>query len=144
MANDKKIKLLLVEDNPGDVRLTQEALKESGANVDLSVVVDGEEALDFLFKRNKFENVERPDIVLLDLNLPKKNGLEVLEEIKENENLRTIPVLILTTSDAEHDILKGYNLHVNCFIIKPVDFDEFINVIGCIEQFWFNVVKLPI
>lgn len=141
---DKKIKLLLVEDNPGDVRLTQEALKESGANVDLNVVVDGEEALDFLFKRKQFESAERPDILLLDLNLPKKNGLEVLEEIKAHESLKTIPVLILTTSDAEHDILKGYNLHANCFIIKPVDFDEFIHVIGCIEQFWFNIVKLPV
>lgn len=140
---EKAVNLLLVEDNPGDVRLTQEALKESNAKVNLHVVVDGEEALDFLFQRNSFEEASKPDIILLDLNLPKKNGLEVLEEIKKHEVLRTIPVIILTTSDAEHDILKGYSMHANCFIIKPVDFDEFIRVIGLIEQFWFNVVKLP-
>jgi two-component system response regulator len=140
---EKAINLLLVEDNPGDVRLTQEALKESNAKVNLQVVVDGEEALDYLFKRNGFEDAAKPDITLLDLNLPKKNGLEVLEEVKKHETLRTIPVIILTTSDTEHDILKGYSTYANCFIIKPVDFDEFIRVIGLIEQFWFNVVKLP-
>ncbi len=140
---DKPIQLLLVEDNPGDVRLTQEALKESNANIDLSIVMDGEEAMNFLKKRGQYSDVVKPDIVLLDLNLPKKNGLEVLEEIKADEMLRTIPVIILTTSDAEHDILKGYSLHANCFVLKPVDFDEFIKVIGLINQFWFQTVKLP-
>ena len=137
------IELLLVEDNPGDVRLTQEALKESSTEINLNVVVDGEEAISYLRRLGEYENSPRPDVILLDLNLPKKSGTEVLEEIKIDEHLRMIPVIILTTSDAEHDIIKAYKLYANCFIIKPVDFDEFTNVIKLVETFWFNVVKLP-
>ncbi|NNC95976.1 MAG: response regulator [Chitinophagales bacterium] len=135
--------ILLVEDNPGDIRLTQEALKESNFNSTLNVVVDGEEALEYLFKRGKFTAAESPDLILLDLNLPKKSGLEVLEEIKNDPELRIIPSIILTTSDNERDIIKSYKLHANCYIIKPVDFDEFARLTKLIESFWFNSVKLP-
>ncbi|MDW8273734.1 MAG: response regulator [Chitinophagales bacterium] len=137
-----KHRILLVEDNPGDIRLTQEAFKESALNVHLDVVTDGEMALDFLFKRGKFINANRPDIILLDLNLPKKNGIDVLVEVKNAENLKKIPIIVLTTSDAEHDIAKAYSLHANCYILKPVDFDEFAKVIRLIEEFWFKTVQL--
>jgi len=125
----KPIDILLVEDNPGDVRLTQEAFKEGKMRNNFFVVRDGVEALDFLFKKGEFNNVPRPDIILLDLNLPKKDGQEVLEVIKADENLRQIPVVILTTSKAEEDILKTYNLHANCFITKPVELEEFMRVV---------------
>lgn len=143
LKNSKeKPRILLVEDNPGDIRLTQEALKESNMEIHLDVVSDGEQALDFLLKRNKYVDANRPHIVLLDLNLPKKNGIEVLKEVKANDNLKRIPIIVLTTSDADHDISKAYNLHANCYILKPVDFDDFANVIKLIETFWFNTAQL--
>ena len=140
--NKEKPRILLVEDNPGDIRLTQEALKESNIEILLDVVSDGEQAIDFLFKKNKFADAIRPHIILLDLNLPKKNGIEVLKEIKANDSLKKIPVIVLTTSDADHDITKAYSLHANCYILKPVDFDDFAKVIKLIEIFWFNTGQL--
>ena len=137
------ITILLVEDNPGDVRLTVEALKEGKVRNDLHVASDGVEALDFLRNRGKFAKSPRPDLVLLDLNLPKKDGREVLAEIKTDEDLKRIPVVILTTSSAELDILKSYNLHANCFITKPIDLDQFMKVVRSIEDFWLVIVKLP-
>ena len=139
----KPIEILLVEDNPGDVRLTREALRENKVNNNLHVAVDGAEALDFLFRRGKYVDAPHPDLVLLDLNLPKKNGREVLAEVKADPLLRRIPVVILTTSDAEQDILASYDLHANCYITKPVDLDRFIEVVKSIEGFWLCVVKLP-
>ena len=143
-ANEQNIhpRILLVEDNRGDIRLTQEALKESQLKIHLDVVTDGEQAVDFLMKRNQYTEAVTPHIILLDLNLPKKNGLEVLKEVKAHETLKKIPVILLTTSDAEHDIAKAYNLHVNCYILKPVDFEDFSNVIKLIETYWFNTVQL--
>lgn len=135
-------RILLVEDNPGDIRLTQEALKESQTDIHLDVVTDGEQAVDFLFKRGKFSDSVRPNLILLDLNLPKKNGIEVLKEIKVDDSLKKIPVIVLTTSDADHDINKAYSLHANCYILKPVDFDDFARVIRLVESFWFNTAKL--
>lgn len=137
------MQILLVEDNPGDIRLTQEALKESTVGNTLHVVKDGVEAIDFLRKKGRYSASPNPDIILLDLNLPRKDGREVLAEIKADDRLKLIPVIILTTSDAEQDILKSYTLHANCFITKPVDLDQFIFIIRQIETFWFNVVKLP-
>lgn len=142
-TNVKDIEILLVEDNPGDVRLTKEALKDCKMRNTLYVVEDGEEALSFLHKKGKYTDAPHPDLILLDLNLPKKNGKEVLFEIKENSKLKRIPVVILTTSKAEEDILKTYDLHANCYITKPVDFDQFISVVRKIEDFWFTIVKLP-
>jgi two-component system response regulator len=141
--NTAKPRILLVEDNPGDVRLTKEALKESQLEILLDVVSDGEEALDFLMKQNKHTQAIRPDIILLDLNLPKKNGIEVLKELKVHESLKKIPVIVLTTSDAHHDITKAYSSYANCYILKPVDFDDFAKVIQLVESFWLNTVKLP-
>ena len=140
--NKEKPRILLIEDNPGDIRLTQEALKESQTEIHLDVVSDGEQALDFLMKRNKYVTANRPHIILLDLNLPRKNGIEVLKEVKVNDSLKRIPIIVLTTSDADHDISKAYNLHANCYILKPVDFDDFAKVIKLIETFWFNTVQL--
>ncbi len=140
--NKEKPRILLVEDNPGDIRLTQEALEESKIEIHLDVVTDGEQAIDFLFKKNRFADSIRPHIILLDLNLPKKNGIEVLKEIKSNDSLKKIPVIVLTTSDADHDIIKAYSLHANCYILKPVDFDDFARVIKLVETFWFNTVQL--
>ena len=137
------VEILLVEDNPGDVRLTQEALKESKVTNNLSVAEDGVEALAFLKREGKYADAPRPDLLLLDLNLPKKDGRELLEEIKANENLRRIPVVVLTTSKAEEDIVRMYNQHANCYITKPIDFDQFIEVIKSIENFWLTIVKLP-
>jgi chemotaxis family two-component system response regulator Rcp1 len=140
---NEKNSILLVEDNPGDIRLTQEAFKEGNINVDMDVVSDGEQAIDFLFRKGKFADARRPDIILLDLNLPKKNGIEVLKEIKQDESLKKIPVIVLTTSDADHDISKAYSLNANCYILKPVDFDDFAKVIKTIELFWFQTIQLP-
>ena len=137
------IEILLVEDNPGYVRLTIEALKEGKVANEINVAVDGIEALAFLRREGKYENAPKPDLILLDLNLPKKNGREVLAEIKMNSHLKCIPVVILTSSQAEKDIVTTYNLHANCYITKPVDFDQFIKVVKSIENFWFKVVKLP-
>jgi chemotaxis family two-component system response regulator Rcp1 len=137
------IDILLVEDNPGDVRLTQEAFKVGKIRNNLYVVRDGVEALDFLFRRKPYEDAPIPDLILLDLNLPKRDGREILEEIKSKDNLRRIPVVVLTTSKADEDVLRSYNLHANCFITKPIDLDEFFRVIRAIENFWLTVVKLP-
>ncbi len=137
------IEILLVEDNPGDVRLTQEALNDSKLHNNLSIVRDGVEAMTFLKKQDEYEQVPTPDIILLDLNLPRKDGREVLEEIKDDELLRRIPVVVLTTSDADQDILRSYNLHANCYITKPVDLDRFVQIVQTIENFWFQIVKLP-
>ncbi len=137
------VKILLVEDNPGDVRLTQEAFKENKVRNSLSVVEDGLEAIAFLHRAGKYANAPRPDLILLDLNLPKKDGREVLAEIKEDPNLKSIPVVVLTTSKAEEDIIKSYNLHANCYITKPVDLEQFLVVVKSIEDFWLTVVKLP-
>ncbi len=139
----KVIEILLVEDNPGDVRLTQEAFKEGKLRNNMSVVGDGEEAMAFLHREREYKNAPRPDIILLDLNMPKKDGREVLAEIKENPNLKRIPVVILTTSNAEQDILKSYDLHANCYINKPVDLNQFIEVVKYIKDFWLTIVSLP-
>lgn len=138
----KPIEILLVEDNPGDVRLTQEILKDGKVNNHLSVVDDGEKAISFLKKQPPYTHAPHPDLVLLDLNLPRKDGREVLEIIKANEQWRRIPVVILTTSRAEEDIIKAYDLHANCYIAKPIDLDQFIKVVKSIEEFWLTIVKL--
>lgn len=140
--SNTKPRILLVEDNPGDIRLTQEALKESNMDIHLDVVSDGEQAIDFLMKKGKYVDAVRPHIILLDLNLPKKNGIEILKEVKVHESLKKIPIIVLTTSDADHDISKAYSLNANCYILKPVDFDDFAKVIRLVETFWFNTVKL--
>lgn len=139
----ESIEILLVEDSPGDIRLTQEALKDSKLMNNLSVVRDGVEAMAFLRREGAYSNAPRPDIILLDLNLPRKDGREVLQEIKNDELLKRIPVVILTTSDNEMDILATYNLHANCYITKPVDFSQFMTVVKSMETFWFSIVKLP-
>ena len=139
----RPIEILLVDDNPGDIRLTQEALKESKVLNNIHIVEDGMEALEFLRKEGRFKKVITPDIILLDLNLPKRNGREVLAEIKNDDFLKKIPVVILTISRAEEDILKSYMLHANCYITKPVDMDQFIKIVRSIENFWFSIVKLP-
>jgi CheY-like chemotaxis protein len=137
------IEVLLVEDNPGDAQLTRIALEDSKISIHLNVVEDGVEAMAFLRKQEKYAKMPHPDIVLLDLNLPRKDGREVLAEIKGDENLKRIPVVVLTTSQAEEDILKAYNLCANCYITKPVDFDQFVKIVQSIENFWFAIVKLP-
>jgi two-component system, chemotaxis family, response regulator Rcp1 len=139
----RPIDILLVEDNPGDVRLTIEALKDGKVRNRLNVAADGVEALAFLRREGKYADAPRPDVILLDLNLPKKDGREVLAEIKDDESLRRIPVVVLTTSSSEQDILRTYNLHANCYITKPVDLDQFIQVVKGIEDFWLTIVKLP-
>jgi chemotaxis family two-component system response regulator Rcp1 len=141
--NTKTIDILLVEDNPGDVRLTREAFKEGKVLNNLYVAGDGIEALEFLRHEGKYAKVPYPDIILLDLNLPRKDGRELLADIKSDPNLRRIPVVILTTSKAEEDIIKTYDLHANCYITKPVDLDKFITVVKSVEDFWFTIVRLP-
>ncbi|MBD3168276.1 MAG: response regulator [candidate division Zixibacteria bacterium] len=143
-AETRPIEILLVEDNPGDVRLTQEALKDSKIFNNLNIVNDGDQAMDFLLKKDKYHQSPTPDIILLDLNLPKKDGRQVLEEIKANHDLMKIPVVILTTSHAEEDIINTYNLHANCYVTKPVDLNQFIKVVKSIEDFWFTIVRLPV
>jgi CheY-like chemotaxis protein len=137
------VEILLVEDNPADVRLTQEALKEGKVYNNLHWAKDGVEALEFLHRQGKYTGAPRPDIILLDLNLPKKDGREVLQDIKNDEKLKRIPVVILTTSKAEEDVLKSYNLHANCYVTKPVDLEQFIVVVKSIDMFWLTVVTLP-
>jgi two-component system response regulator len=137
------VDVLLVEDNPGDIKLTREALSETKMFVNLFTAENGVEALDFLYKRGKFSEAPRPDIIILDLNLPLKDGREVLEEIKHDSNLKRIPVVILTSSKAEEDIVRSYNLYANCYITKPLDFEQFTQIVKSIEQFWFTIVKLP-
>lgn len=137
------VNILLIEDNPGDVRLTIEALKDTKLHNHLSVVNDGVEAMAFLRQQAPFANAPRPDLILLDLNLPRKDGREVLEEIKTDSSLKRIPVVILTTSSDERDILGTYNLHANCYIAKPVDLNQFLTIVKSIQSFWFSIVKLP-
>ena len=146
MADDasKPVHVLLVEDNPGDVRLTREALKDAKLAINLHVVGDGLEAMAFLRHEGDYASKPRPDLVLLDLNLPKKDGREVLADIKNDVDLRRIPVVVITTSKAEEDILKSYDLHANCYITKPLDLDQFVIVVHSIEQFWLTIVKLPV
>ena len=139
----KPIEILLVEDNPGDVRLTQEAFKDGKVSNNMHAVMDGVEALEFLHREGKYAGAPHPDLILLDLNLPKKDGREVLAEIKADSNLKRIPVVVLTTSKAEEDILKAYDQHANCYISKPVSLDQFMKVVKGIEDFWFTIVKLP-
>jgi CheY-like chemotaxis protein len=140
--NCRTVEVLLVEDNPGDVRLTQEAFKDGKICNHLSVVRDGVEAMAFLHREGPYANAPRPDLILLDLNLPKKDGRDVLAEIKVEEDLKRIPVVVLTTSNAEKDILRTNDLHANCYITKPVDFEQFIKVVKLIEDFWFTIIKL--
>ncbi|MCA9706027.1 MAG: response regulator [Myxococcales bacterium] len=142
-APTKIAEILLVEDNPADVRLTMEVMRESKMRNHVTAVGDGEEALDYLQRRGRHANAVRPDLILLDLNLPRKDGREVLEEIKAIEELRRIPVVVLTTSKAEEDIGRTYDLHANCYITKPMDLDKFINVVRQIEDFWLTTVSLP-
>ncbi|MDB5924373.1 MAG: transcriptional regulator [Betaproteobacteria bacterium] len=137
------IEILIVEDNPGDVRLTKEALKEGKVYNNLHWAKDGVEALEFLRREGRHANAPRPDIILLDLNLPRKDGREVLLEIKTDDRLKQIPVVVLTTSKAEQDVLRSYDLHANCYVTKPVDLDKFIVVVQSIDRFWLTVVTLP-
>ena len=135
--------LLLVEDNPGDIRLTKEALKESKMVLNLHVVKDGVEAMAFLRQEGKYEDSPRPDLILLDLNLPKKDGREVLAEVKADEALKLIPVVILTTSRNEEDLLNAYDLHANAYVTKPLDLEQFLHIVSKIEEFWLTIVRLP-
>lgn len=142
MDTTKSINILLIEDNPGDIRLIKEVLKEGKIQSNLSIVLDGEEALSFLKQTDQYIDAVRPDLIILDLNLPKKDGREILSDIKEDPALKHIPVIVLTTSNAPNDILNMYTSHANCFITKPADFDQFINVLKSIESFWLSTVKL--
>lgn len=142
-AVQRPIEILLVEDNLGDVRLTQEALKEGRVSNRLSVVNDGVEAMEFLRREGRFSEAPRPDLILLDLNLPRRDGREVLADVKADPQLRRIPVVVLTTSAAEEDILKSYDLHANCYITKPVDLEQFFDVVRSIDGFWLSIVQLP-
>lgn len=141
--NRRPVNILLIEDNPGDVRLTQEAFKEGKMNIQLNVVMDGVEALEYLHKNGEFADAIKPDLILLDLNLPKKDGREVLEVIKKDEQLMSIPVVVLTTSGAEQDISNSYRLHANCYLNKPIEFDKFFDIIQKVEDFWLSTTVLP-
>ena len=142
-TNTAILEVLLVEDSAGDIRLTQEAFKDAKVLINLHVARDGTEAMAFLAREGKYANVPRPDLILLDLNLPKKDGREVLKEVKESPTLGSIPIVILTTSASEADVLRSYQLHANCYISKPVDLDGFLEVVKSIDNFWLSVVKLP-
>jgi two-component system, chemotaxis family, response regulator Rcp1 len=139
----RPVDILLVEDNPGDVRLTQEAFRDARMEVKINVVMDGEDALKYLYRQAPYEHVTKPDFILLDLNIPKKDGREVLQEIKLDPVLRYVPVVVLTTSNAEQDIVKTYNLNVNAYINKPVDFERFFDIVQKIEEFWLMTAILP-
>lgn len=139
----KGIHILLVEDNEGDVLLTQEALEESKIINKISVSRNGKDALDFIFKKEKYSNVDTPDLILLDVNLPLKNGHEVLHELKNDESTKHIPIIMLTTSSSERDIMLSYKNHANCYITKPIEVNDFLNAIKSIESFWLNIVKIP-
>jgi len=143
MVNPQRIDILLVEDDPGDVELTKEGLQDAKMLVNLHVVEDGEKAMRFLRKEAPYTEAVRPDIILLDLNMPRKDGKETLAEIKADQSLRSIPVVILTTSEAESDIVKCYELGANCYIAKPISFEAFTKVVAMIEEFWFTIVKMP-
>jgi len=140
---DEPIEILLVEDSPDDADLTVDALRDGRVRNHITVIEDGEEAMAFLRRQGRHATAPRPDLILLDLNLPRKSGREVLAEVKQDPDLRRIPVVIMTSSDDEKDILAAYNLYVNCYVTKPVDLDQFIRVVKSIEQFWFSIVKLP-
>jgi two-component system, chemotaxis family, response regulator Rcp1 len=142
-ANNTVIDILLVEDSEGDARLAKEALRESKVMNKVYHVIDGVEAMSFLRKEGEYTGVPRPHLILLDLNLPRKDGREVLSEIKNNDDLKRIPVVVLTISNDERDIVRSYNLHVNCFITKPIDFEKFLQVIRSIDDFWLSIVQLP-
>ena len=142
-APSKPVEILLIEDNPGDARLAREALRDAKVRNNLSWVTDGVEGLAYLRQEGKYSQSVRPDLILLDLNLPRKDGREVLSEIKVDEKLRRIPVVILTTSQAEEDVLRAYHLNANCYITKPVDLEQFMKVVKTIEEFWLTIVKLP-
>lgn len=144
MTMNQPIEILLVEDNHIDVKLTREALKEGKVKNNLQVARDGEEAIDFLYRKGRFADAPRPDIILLDLNLPRISGREILQRIKADPDLRPIPVVVLTTSKSEEDILRSYDLNVNCYITKPVDMNQFIEVVKAIDHFWFTIVALPV
>jgi CheY-like chemotaxis protein len=141
--NSRTIEVLLVEDNPGDANLTRIALADREIDLHLSVVADGVEAMNFLHRQGEYQQASPPDLILLDWNLPRKDGREVLVEIRADARFQRIPVVVLTTSQAEEDILKAYNLHANCYITKPVDFHYFVQIVQSIEDFWFNIVQLP-
>ena len=143
MNNDQPIEILLVGDNPGDVRLTLEVMKDARVRNHMSMVKDGVEALAFLRREGDFADAPRPDLILLDLNLPKKDGMEVLADIKADPTLRRIPVVVLTVSKDEEDILKSYDLYANCYVTKPINMEQFIAVVRSIEDFWLTIVKLP-
>jgi CheY-like chemotaxis protein len=143
LTDTATFEVLLVEDSPGDIRLTREALKDAKVHINLHIASDGMEAMEFLKREGKYADVPRPDLILLDLNLPRKDGREVLEEIKESPALQSIPVVILTTSASEEDVLKSYRLHANCYISKPVDLEGFLKVVKSIDSFWLSIVKLP-
>ncbi|MBN2505326.1 MAG: response regulator [Verrucomicrobia bacterium] len=143
MSNGRPIEIFLVEDNPGDARLTVEALREAKVHNHLNWVTDGAEAIHFLRRLGKHAHAPRPDLILLDLNLPRKDGREVLAEIKADDQLRRIPVVVLTTSQDEEDIVKAYHLNANCYITKPVDLEKFLEVVRTIKDFWLSIVKLP-
>ena len=143
MINHRPIEILLVEDSPSDVRLTQEALSDGHVLNRLHVVNDGVEAIEFLRRSGTHQNASRPDIILLDLNLPRKNGIEVLQEIKQDDDLKSIPVIVLTTSDNEQDVLRSYCLHANAYLTKPVGLDQFMDVIRSFKNFWLTIVTLP-
>lgn len=143
MPNTEPIKILMVEDNPGDARLAEEALKDSKINNSLYHVEDGVEAMRFLRRQAEYSDAPQPDLVLLDLNLPRKDGREVLAEIKEDPKLKLVPVVVMTTSEAERDLVKSYDLHANAYVVKPIDLERFIEVVQSIEVFWFTIVKLP-
>jgi len=143
MDADKEVEILLVEDNLGDVVLTKEALKEGKIRNNLSVARDGIEAMEFLRRQGAYAGAPRPDLILLDLNMPRMNGAEVLAEVKADPDLKTIPVVMLTTSAADQDIINAYELNANCYVTKPVDFDQFMKVVQTIDQFWLTIVKLP-
>ncbi len=143
MSHQQPVRILLVEDNPGDVRLTKEALKDSYIQTRLHVVTDGVEAIDFLRRHGRFENAPTPDLILLDLNLPRRSGREVLVDVKSDPQLRRIPVMILSTSQAESDVQFSYDNHANCYIRKPMEFESFFEIVRAIEQFWCSVVSLP-
>lgn len=142
-CSTKLAEILLVEDNPGDIELTREAFDDAKLRNNLSVVMDGDQALDYLYKRNGYEDVTTPDIILLDLNLPKTDGREVLEDIKNNKSLRKIPTIVLTSSQADKDIIDRYNLHANCYIVKPIDAIKFMGVVARFESFWVDIICSP-
>jgi two-component system response regulator len=143
MKDLEPLEILLVEDDPADVELTQEALADSKLMTNMNVTRDGEEAMSYLRKEGPYQDAKTPDLILLDLNMPKKDGREVLNEIKADDSLKTIPIVVLTTSESEEDILRSYNLGANCYVTKPVGLAEFMKVVDSIEGFWFTVVKLP-